>query len=95
MLQLGEKYLYGHGVSPNCPQAVVYFKAAAEQNNAPALLHLGAIYASGQCVRQNRSAAYEYFRRAQQVDPDNQWIVKNMDMVLRDMTPQERASLSR
>lgn len=94
MLVLGEKYLYGRGVPQNCNQALVYFRAAAEQDNAPAMSHLGAMYASGQCVTMNRATAYSWFARAQNADPGNQWREKNMNMLWREMTPEERASVS-
>lgn len=95
MLVLGEKYLYGRGVPQNCNQALVYFRAAAEQANAPAMSHLGAMYSSGQCVTMSRTTAYKWFARAQNADPGNQWREKNMNMLWREMTAQERASVSR
>ncbi len=93
MLLLGEKYLYGQGVSRNCPQAVVYFKAAAERDIAPAMLHLGAIYASGVCVPLDRVTAFHWFRKAQLAEPHNPWIAKNMDILWREMSPQERSQV--
>jgi len=95
MLVLGEKFLYGRGVPQNCNQALIYFRAAADQANAPAMSHLGAMYASGNCVSINRATAYSWFARAQNADPGNSWREKNMNMLWRDMTPQERASVSR
>ena len=95
MLISGEKYLYGHGVRQDCNQALIYFKGAAESNNAPAMSHLGAMYASGRCVTPNRVMAYKWFARAGEVEPANQWISRSMNMLWRDMTPQERASVAR
>jgi Sel1 repeat len=95
MLVTGENYLYGRGVPQDCNQALIYFRAAAEKDNAPAMSHLGAMYASGHCVTANRLAAYKWFARASQVEPSNQWISRSMNMMYRDMTPQERASVSR
>lgn len=94
MLVLGEKYLYGHGVARNCQQAMVYFRAAAADNNAPAMSHLGALYNSGECVKQDRAQAYSWLSRAHDADPSNQWIERDMNMLWRDMTTQERASIS-
>ncbi len=95
MLVAGEKYLYGRGVPQDCNQALVYFRAAAEKQNAPAMSHLGAMYASGHCVTQNKIAAYKWFSRASESEPSNQWISRSMNMLWRDMSPQERASVAR
>ncbi len=94
MLLSGEKYLYGRGVPQDCNQALIYLKAAAERENGPAMSHLGAMYASGHCVTANRVVAYRWFSRASEVD-HNEWISRNLNMLWRDMTPQERASVSR
>ena len=94
-LVLGEKYLYGRGVPQNCNQALKYFRTAAQNDNAPAMSHLGAMYSSGQCVTMNRPTAYSWFARAQNADPGNQWREKNMNMLWRDMTPEERAAVSK
>ncbi len=95
MLISGEKYLYGRGVRQDCNQALIYFKAAAENENAPAMSHLGAMYASGHCVTTNRVMAYKWFARAGEVEPSNQWISRSLNMLWRDMTPQERTSVTR
>lgn len=95
MLLAGEKYLYGRGVAQDCDQAVIYLRAAAEEQNAPAMAHLGAMYASGQCVNQDRKAAYSWFARAQLADPKNKWITRNLNMLWRDMSPEQRAAIYR
>jgi hypothetical protein len=95
MLLSGEKYLYGRGVPKDCNQALIYFKAAAETNNVPAMSHLGAMYTSGNCVTPNRVAAYKWFARASETEPSNQWFSRSLNMLWRDMTPQERASVAR
>jgi TPR repeat protein len=95
MLVAGEKYLYGRGVPQDCNQALIYFRAAAEKENGPAMSHLGAMYASGHCVTQNRVAAYKWFSRASNSEPNNQWISRNLNMIWREMSPQERASVAR
>jgi len=94
-LLLGEQYLYGRGVPQNCNQALKYFRSAAEQENAPAMSHLGAMYASGNCVTMNRVTAYTWLAKAQNADPSNHWRERNMNMLWRDMTPQERSAVSR
>lgn len=95
MLLLGERYLYGHGVPQNCNQALTYFRGAADENNAPAMAHLGAMYASGQCVTLNRVMAFNWFARAQNAQPSDQWLQRNMNMLWRDMTPQERTAINK
>lgn len=95
MLISGEKYLYGRHVRQDCNQALIYFKAAAESDNAPAMSHLGAMYASGHCVTPNRVVAYKWFARASETEPANQWISRSLNMLWREMTPQERASVAR
>jgi hypothetical protein len=95
MLIAGEKYLYGRGVRRDCNQALIYFRAAASEDNGPAMSHLGAMYASGNCVRIDRATAYSWFVRAQEADPGNEWISRNLNMLWRDMSSQERAAVSR
>jgi TPR repeat protein len=95
LLQTGERFLYGRGGRRDCNQAVSYFREAAKQYNGPAMTHLGAMYASGNCVQKNRLEAYKWFSRAQEAQPSNQWLGRNMNMLWRQMTPEERASVSR
>jgi hypothetical protein len=90
LLLTGENYLYGRGVSKSCDQAVVYLKAAASARNPKAMGHLGAMYATGNCVSMDRAAAYHWFAQARQADPKNPWYDQNMGMLIRDMTPDER-----
>lgn len=89
-LLTGEKYLYGRGVVQNCRQAVSNFEAAAKQNNAPALAHLGVMSASGHCMKLDRVAAYQWFARAKQADPNNLWLDRSMDMLWANMSHRER-----
>ena len=91
----GEKYLYGRDASPNCGQALVYFKAAAEQHNPAAMSHLGAMYATGECVSQDRTVAYDWFRRALAADRSNPYFEKNLTMLWRDMSEVERQTVLR
>ncbi len=91
----GEKYLYGRGVRRNCGQAVIYFRAAADMQNPRALSHLGALYATGECVPIDRALAYSYFVRARSADPTNPYLERNLNMLWRDMTPDERKRVAR
>ncbi len=86
----GEKYLYGHGVARSCRQALTYFRAAAGQDNARAFSHLGALYATGECVPLDRVRAYTFFGRALANDRSNPYYEQNLTMLWRDMSPAER-----
>jgi hypothetical protein len=90
LVSSGEKYLYARGVARNCDQAVTYFNAAAAQQNPQAFSHLGAMYATGECVPMDRAVAYAWFRRAYAREPGNRYFERNLTMLWRDMTPAER-----
>lgn len=90
LVNSGEKYLYARGVARNCGQAVTYFNAAAAQQNPQAFSHLGAMYATGQCVAMDRAVAYGWFRRAYAKEPGNRYFERNLTMLWREMTPAER-----
>lgn len=85
LLLAGEKYLYGRGVPRSCEQAVVYFRAAAEQNNAPAMSHLAVLYNSGECVKQDTGQAYGWLLRAHDADPSNVWIERDLEIMKKQM----------
>lgn len=90
----GERYLYGHGAQQNCQQAVVNFNAAAKQENSRAMAHLGALYATGECVPLNRVEAYHWFSRALAQDRSNTYLEHNISMLWREMDQQEKAQVS-
>jgi Double zinc ribbon/Sel1 repeat len=90
LVNTGEKYLYGRGVRKNCNQAITYFRAAAEQQNPRALSRLGTMYAIGECVPLDRAVAYSWFGRALALDRSNRSLERNMSMLWREMSPEER-----
>lgn len=90
----GEKYLYGRGAPQNCRQAVNDFNAAAQQENARAMAHLGALYATGECVPLNRVQAYQWFSRALSKDRSNTYLEHNLSMLWREMDANEKAQVS-
>ena len=90
LVSSGERYLYAQGVARNCDQAVIYFNAAAAQENPQAFSHLGALYATGECVPMDRAVAYTWFRRAYVKEPGNRYFGQNLTMLWRAMTPAER-----
>ncbi|MBZ5511496.1 MAG: hypothetical protein LAN70_10045 [Acidobacteriia bacterium] len=90
LVSSGERYLYARGVARNCNQAVIYFNAAAAMQNPQAFSHLGALYATGECVPMDRAVAYAWFRRAYAREPGNRYFERNLTMLWREMTPAER-----
>lgn len=90
LVSSGERYLYARGVARNCGQAVSYFNAAAAMQNPQAFSHLGALYATGECVPMDRAVAYAWFRRAYAREPGNRYFEQNLTMLWREMTPAER-----
>ena len=57
-------YLYGHGVTQNDTEAVVWFRKAADQGDGVAEFLLGNQYANGKGVPQDYSEAMIWFQRA-------------------------------
>ena len=90
LVSSGERYLYGRGVARSCDQAVSYFNAAAAKQNPQAFSHLGALYATGNCVPMDRAAAYGWFRRAYAKEPSNHYFEQNLTMLWREMSSAER-----
>jgi Double zinc ribbon len=85
-----QQFLQGRGVRQNCEQGLLYLKAATQQNDPAAAVQMGALYASGHCVAQDRVMAYRWFNSAHELDPGNQWIQTDLDQLWARMTPQER-----
>ena len=88
-----QKYLHGQGVRQNCEQGLIYLRAATRENDPGAAIQMGALYASGYCVQQDRVKAYQWFANASQMQPNNRWISKNLDQLWAQMTPQERRQI--
>lgn len=82
----GQLYLRMH----NCEQGLIYLRAAAEKPDPRAQVQLGAMYMTGNCVAKDRVAAYRWFSSAQDLEPNNQWVAKNLNMLWQQMTPAER-----
>jgi TPR repeat protein len=87
---LGEKYLYGRGVSQSCEKGLSYIKPAAEKSNSRAMITMGALYATGHCLSRDLPTAYRYFALALRRDPDNSALKQNVEKVWEQMTPSER-----
>ena len=86
----GEKYLYGNGVTENCALAQKNLRAAAQHSNARAQSILGAMYATGHCVDRDLPMAYRWFAKALHQDPSNDRIQRDLEVLWRQMTADER-----
>lgn len=90
LVATGEKYLYGRGVPQNCERAISYLRKASEMGNAKGSSHLGAMYATGQCLPMDRVRAYKYFAQALHQDSSNQYFQQNLEMLWNEMSPDEK-----
>lgn len=86
----GEKYLYGNGVPTNCDRAQKNLRVAAGHGNSRALSMLGTMYATGHCADRDLPNAYRSFAKALHLDPNNSRIQSDLEILWRQMTPDER-----
>jgi hypothetical protein len=86
----GERYLYGTGVPRNCTRAEASLRTAATHGNTKAQTVLGTMYATGHCVGRDLPTAYRWFARALHQDPQNSRISADLQVLWRQMTPQEK-----
>jgi hypothetical protein len=86
----GERYLYGTGLPQNCSRAESSLRTAATHGNSKAQTVLGTMYATGHCVGRDLPAAYRWFARALHQEPQNSRISADLQVLWRQMTPQEK-----
>jgi hypothetical protein len=86
----GERYLYGNGVPQNCARAESSLRTAALHGNSKAQTVLGTMYATGHCVGRDLPSAYRWFARALHAEPQNTRISADLQVLWRQMTPQEK-----
>ena len=87
----GERYLYGTGGTPkNCAKAESSLRTAAMHGNGKAQAVLGTMYYTGHCVGRDLPAAYRWFARALRQDPQNSTLSSDLQVLWRQMSPQER-----
>jgi hypothetical protein len=86
----GEKFLYGNGVPQNCVRAESSLRTAAMHGNSKAETVLGTMYATGHCVGRDLPSAYRWFARALHEEPQNSRISADLQVLWRQMTPQEK-----
>ena len=87
---VGERYLYGNGLPQNCGRAESSLRTAALHGNSKAQTVLGTMYATGHCVGRDLPTAYRWFARALRQEPQNSRISTDLQVLWRQMTPQER-----
>jgi hypothetical protein len=95
LYERGQAYLSGHGASQSCDQGVVYTRAAAQQGNPKAAVQMGALYATGRCVSQDRVQAYTWFNEALRNDPNNEYVERSRSTLWAQMTSEERQRASK
>ena len=86
----GERYLYGTGLPKNCARAESNLRTAATHGNPKAQTVLGTMYATGHCVGRDLPTAYRWFARALHQQPQNSRISADLQVLWRQMTPQEK-----
>jgi hypothetical protein len=94
-LEEAQKYLQGRGVPQDCNRGITLLRSAATQPNAKARVQMAALYASGHCVTEDPVQAYSWFARAQEVEPRNKLIERNLDLLWARMSDQERQKVLR
>lgn len=86
----GERYLYGNGLPQNCQRAESALRTAATHGNSKAQTVLGTMYATGHCVGKDLPTAYRWFARALHQEPQNSRISADLQVLWRQMSPQEK-----
>jgi zinc-ribbon domain/Sel1 repeat len=86
----GERYLYGNGLPQNCSRAESNLRTAANKGNLKAQTVLGTMYATGHCVDRDLPIAYRWFARALHQEPQNARIADDLQVLWRQMSPQEK-----
>jgi Tfp pilus assembly protein PilV len=79
----------------NCQQGMIYLQQAVRHRSPEALSQMGALYATGMCVQQNRVEAYNWFSSALNVDPGNPWLTRERHILYGEMTSTERRKIGR
>jgi hypothetical protein len=90
-----DRYLRGEGRRQDCSRAISLLRSAAREGNPKAQVKLGALYATGHCVTQDRAAAYQWLARAQESQPNNSYLQRTMNNLWANMTPEERDRITR
>jgi TPR repeat protein len=89
-VELAQRYLHGRGVVQDCARGMSLLRSAAAKASTKARIQLGALYATGHCVTQDRATAYRWFAQAQELEPENSYVNRNMNSLWAGMTSAER-----
>lgn len=94
-VKLAENYINGKGVEKSCEQAMMLLRSASAHTNARARGKLGAMYATGECVQQDRVQAYHWMSLALQANPSSEWTAQYRDRLWSQMSPGEQMRAGR
>lgn len=94
-IEQATRYLRGEGVPQDCARGISLLRSSAREGNPRAQVKLGALYATGQCVTQDRAAAYQWLARAQETQPQNSYLQRTMNSLWTNMTPEERGRITK
>jgi hypothetical protein len=94
-VKLAELYIEGRGVEKSCDQAMVLLRSASAHSSARARGKLGAMYATGACVQQDRVQAYHWMSMALQANPNSDWTARYRDNLWNQMTAAEKMRAGR
>ena len=94
-LEEAQKYLQGRGVPQDCNRGLNLLRAAANQPNPRARIQMAALFASGHCVTEDLPQAYNWFSKAQELDPQNRLIERNLNALWSRMSDKERRKVLR
>jgi hypothetical protein len=94
LVSLANEDLRSEGVPRGCAKAMLLLNAAAAKENARARNRLASMYAIGSCVPRDPVQAYRWLVAALDADPHNQWAQQNRDLILRQMTAEQRSQMS-
>jgi hypothetical protein len=86
----GQRYLYGTGVRQNCDLAQKSLMTAAQNSNVQAQSTLATMFATGHCAPRSLPLAYRWFAKASHQEPNNPRIEKNLEILWKQMTPEEK-----
>ena len=87
----GERYLYGtDGTPQDCARAGSALRTAAAHGNPKAQAVLGTMYYTGHCVARDLPTAYRWFARALRQQPQNSTLSADLQVLWRQMTPEEK-----
>ncbi len=94
-LEEAQKYLQGRGVPQDCNRGLDLLRSAAKQPNAKARIQMAALYESGHCVTEDPVLAYSWFNRAQEVEPHNKLVERNLNSLWAKMSDEERREVTK